>query len=264
MKDFELGGKYYDFALNGDIKKGWYLGLGNWTDAGWRWSGDETSMAGFLVRMATSAIKQQFIDDFNKAEIPFDEIKELAIIAIQEHKNGVYEISGDNNRWRFGNDDCLVINPEEEIQRLSNKKLTLDSVHLLTHEQWGSILITASENTSTSYDDFEGTTEYDRVKGILLECFVDADSLETLLNGIDHTLYEIDEIVGDWKLDQFYSTLDETMLKAGVKPQVLDCEGQIFALPSKGINPSIVVSGSITSDKFLTRGTLTSLEQPRT
>lgn len=77
------------------------LTLGNMSDAGWFWDGDEKQIVGFTYRLHQSKIEDEFYTDMKKNDVSFNQLKPLYIQSANE-KDGLYEISGDNVRWRFG------------------------------------------------------------------------------------------------------------------------------------------------------------------
>lgn len=106
-----------NFSMEKEGKK-YKFSLGNLTDAGWYWDGDEDQAVGFMIRIATSNEKDLFLKDVEKEGISWDEFK-LVLLKAVEKKDGLYELSGDNAIWNFGNyNDELYSLQEEEIDRL--------------------------------------------------------------------------------------------------------------------------------------------------
>jgi len=78
------------------------LGLGNWSNAGWRWTGDSTEMAGYLIRLASASISD-VEGTMLKHGISFNDLKAIAIKNLNEDSDdGLYSLTGDNGRWHFG------------------------------------------------------------------------------------------------------------------------------------------------------------------
>ena len=79
------------------------LTLGNLSDAGWFWDGDQRDLGGFTVRMSDSKVKDEFLQDLRDSDVQLNDMKEAITKSIQK-KNGLYEISGGNGVWKFGED----------------------------------------------------------------------------------------------------------------------------------------------------------------
>jgi len=86
---------------------------------GWDWSGDESSINDFLHRIVLSEDEiEKFEDSLDEANVDFDELKPFMLKSIskkvsEENDDGIYTISGDNGRWKFGNDaDSIDVGSE--------------------------------------------------------------------------------------------------------------------------------------------------------
>lgn len=96
---FEIYAHNYSWHKNKDGTM--RVSLGNMTDAGWYWDGDEKELNGFLFRLKNSRVRDDFLDDFKKENINFGEIKPQLIQSARKG-DGLYEMSGDNVVWHFG------------------------------------------------------------------------------------------------------------------------------------------------------------------
>ena len=110
----EISGHNFSFEKKGSQYE---LSLGNWTDAGWHWDGERGELSGFFIRLTRSSI--DWLEGFNGV-VPFSAVKQ-DIIASAQKGDGMYMLSGDNVRWKFGttfNDDKSIeeINEEYEIK----------------------------------------------------------------------------------------------------------------------------------------------------
>lgn len=101
--DFSIHKNYYDIdydASNGSMK----LSLGNMTDTGWYWNGEEEDINGFLIRLNKSQADSEFLIDIS--DIPFsifkNQIKKNLAGKLENNDDGLYAISGDNTAWHFG------------------------------------------------------------------------------------------------------------------------------------------------------------------
>jgi len=90
-------------------------------DFGWRWSGEDDQLNGFMARMTGTGDKawNKMITDFEKAKVTVDMLKphllkNLSGKLTEENDDGMYELSGDNSLWKFGETDEGVIDGEFE------------------------------------------------------------------------------------------------------------------------------------------------------
>jgi len=99
LRNIDLWKHNWSFQVDekGKIK----VSLGNLTDAGWYWDGDENDLIGYLNRLRTSDVKKEFLSEMRKAGVPFSKLKEHLLKSAKK-ADGLYELSGDNRRWHFG------------------------------------------------------------------------------------------------------------------------------------------------------------------
>lgn len=98
------------------------LTLGNMSDAGWFWDGNEKDIVGFTYRLHQSKIEDEFYTDMKKNDVSFNQLKPLYIQSANE-KDGLYEISGDNVRWHFGEgDDAEYYAQSEDLTQNQREK----------------------------------------------------------------------------------------------------------------------------------------------
>ncbi|MEM4114528.1 MAG: hypothetical protein QXP59_00725, partial [Saccharolobus sp.] len=121
------------------------LRLGNLTDAGWYWSGDEKDLVGFFVRAFTGfEYSEKFIKEIEK-EMPYETLKPFLLKAAKKG-DGLYEISGDNQAWHFGTTfDGAEKDDLEEILELYN----------FTPEQQDKFKDYFYDNLTFDFDDFK-------------------------------------------------------------------------------------------------------------
>jgi hypothetical protein len=95
----------YTFQWDED---GIHLSLGNMTDAGWYWSGNQDDVVDFLVRLygteEDSGKYSQFEKEMKAEGVGFNDLKSVMLKSIQDG-DGVYTLSGDSSRWRFNDGD---------------------------------------------------------------------------------------------------------------------------------------------------------------
>lgn len=75
----------------------------------WRWSGDEDDIIGWLLRMVGTVEDKDsafnsFEENFEKKGGTFETLKPFMLKSVKE-LDGLYQISGDNNRWNNSDDE---------------------------------------------------------------------------------------------------------------------------------------------------------------
>lgn len=94
----------HNYSWENDKSDKMKVSLGNLSDAGWYWNGDEKDLNGFLFRLNHSKVKDEFLEDTKKQNVSFQQIKPSLKKAV-ENGDGLYEMSGDNAVWHFGEID---------------------------------------------------------------------------------------------------------------------------------------------------------------
>ena len=84
---FKKEGKKYELSLH---------------DFGWDWDGGQEELAGFLIRIYNSKARDDFKKKKKKEGLKYADIKKDVIKAVKKHNDGLYEITGDNAVWHFG------------------------------------------------------------------------------------------------------------------------------------------------------------------
>lgn len=97
-KDVNIQKRYWSFEVEDNKLR---LSLGNFTDAGWYWSGDEKDIVGYTYRLHNSDVEEDFYRDMARNKVSFNQLKPLYLKSAKEN-DGLYEVSGDNRRWHFG------------------------------------------------------------------------------------------------------------------------------------------------------------------
>lgn len=124
------------------------LGLGNWTDAGWRWTGNGEEMTGYLIRLANSSI-DNVESILEENGITFNDLKSVAIKnqKSKEIDDGMYELTGDNARWHFGEGEVDSSYLFDDYFELTEKNYSNKEKEKINNETW-------SLYNTPSYEDF--------------------------------------------------------------------------------------------------------------
>ncbi len=112
MKGIYMYNNYYTLERN---KIGKYkLTLGNWTNAGWHWNGDNNDLFGFLVRVRDSIVSNDFLKELVEQGLTLNNFRKAIERSIKTC-NGLYELSGDNVNWHFGQGYDPSVRMDEEV-----------------------------------------------------------------------------------------------------------------------------------------------------
>ena len=173
-KDINIDMHNWGFEINdGEIS----LRLGNWSDAGWFWSGDESDLSGYLIRLsgAGQGVDNEFVETMKDYGISFEDLKEM-IIESAKSGNGIYEISGDNVKWHFGQDG------EREIDII---RYSLKDEHSLTDkevEEFEDYYWSNNDAGSTDFDKFTESQYYNDLKDEIIGAVERSDSWEEVVD----------------------------------------------------------------------------------
>jgi hypothetical protein len=69
---------------------------------GWRWDGDEASWDIFIIRMAKSRIKDEFLKNMELSGLEYETIRDMIANEDYDLESAVYSMTGDNVFWHFG------------------------------------------------------------------------------------------------------------------------------------------------------------------
>jgi hypothetical protein len=131
--------------------KGIDIGLGNWTDAGWKWDGNEKDLVSYLIRLNSSQVRDEFLQEMEKNNISFADFKKQMISNLDE-SDGLYEISGDNVRWHFG--QTFTSDSSDGISQIIEEKEAQG--YKMTDEQKQKFMREIDyQDGSTNFDEFE-------------------------------------------------------------------------------------------------------------
>ena len=172
--DFDINEHYWGLSKDGDS---FDLRLGNWSDAGWYWSGDESDFAGYLIRITVSSI-DDFEDILERYGLDFNDFKEM-IIESAKSGNGVYQITGDNVKWHFGQDgereDEILDYDLQQNESLTDKEL----------EEFKEYYWMQSGSESTDYDVFEKSDYYKDLVEEIVSAVENADSWSDIVDRLE-------------------------------------------------------------------------------
>jgi len=226
--DIDISEHNYGFELQGDEVK---LRLGNWTDAGWHWDGDEMDLAGFMIRMSTAGqgVREDFLEKMQELGITVNQLREHLIRSVQA-KNGLYEITGDNGKWHFGQGDEMdEYSEKEHYQREYN--LTDDEVEKFIEYSWN------KSSDSHDYDAFEKSDEArDVIKGLLdaVTRATDWEDLFVEIGGINELASERSwEFSNEAQMNAMAESFDEWRfggLNTFIKKNDLDWEARRYLI----------------------------------
>lgn len=208
--DFSIDEHYWGLEKNGDS---WRLRLGNWTDAGWHWSGEESEFAGFLIRIGSSRI-DDFVEIMKDMGVDYKDLKEL-IVESAKSGDGVYMLTGDNAKWHFSQDG----EPEYDIIRYQlrdDEKLTDKEV-----SDFEDYYFSNADAKSTQFGAFAESEHYSDVKDAIVEAVESADDWEEALDNLkdarsigeeasfeysDNAIYsDVMEKYNTWKEERFFT-----------------------------------------------------------
>lgn len=140
-EDIDINKRNFSFELDkkqNTIK----LSLGNLTDAGWFWDGDQTDIHTFLFRMIHSKGQfEMFEKDLEEQGGSFETLKPFLRNTVNDES--LYAITGDNARWHFGED----FEEGEMSNELSALGITEEQKEKVEDQAW-------TEYKGVDYDDF--------------------------------------------------------------------------------------------------------------
>jgi hypothetical protein len=172
-----LSGKYYTLDKKG---KSYILSLGNLSDAGWYWDGDKSDLASYLVRIANSTTKDKFLQDAKDNKLKYSDIKKDVLPTVE---SALYEVSGDNALWSFGQGIDELADAEDYISS-SYDYLSIDDRNKLTDDM----------DYSWSFEGFASSSEGKELLSELKKIFKQATSFEDLFDELNSDDFKYDSI----------------------------------------------------------------------
>ncbi len=168
--------------------------LGNWTTAGWHWDGNEDEMVGFLVRMSKAGhgVREQFLEAMKKEGVDFKAYRHILLAAARDG-DGLYEASGDNALWHFGEPEPDSEMLDEEARQFAEEwgwsKEKIDA-YIEGEEYW------TYSNPENDYDTYAKEVGDDWARDIA-ERIEMADSWEEFMDDIAS-----DDFAYDWRFEE--------------------------------------------------------------
>jgi hypothetical protein len=201
-KDIDIQEKNYGIKYIGNGH--WELRLGNLTDAGWYWTGDESSMLSFLARLDKSTVRDAFLRDMKHAGLSWNDIKSTLQRNVVRTEDGLYPLSGDNSAWEFGSlDDSF----SEDVRNFLD-----DGSFDIEEGKRDEIENAAYDYGDLSYDNF--VKKYgDDYRKLMRGIVNNAKSLDDFLNKIssEDVVYDINEMVFNFVDEQASSAIGKAI-----------------------------------------------------
>lgn len=136
LKDKDVAISRHDWSFETKKDNSISLTLGNLSDAGWFWSGDQKDIIGFTYRLHQSKVENEFYAEMNNNRLSFNQLKPLYYESA-EKGNSLYEVSGDNVRWKFGEgNDVDYLTLEEEGLTDRQKEKFYEQYSPITYEEF--------------------------------------------------------------------------------------------------------------------------------
>lgn len=202
----------HNWSFEGNPEKGDIrVSLGNLSDAGWYWNGKRGDLAGFLVRIDRSQVKDEFLTESKESGLTYPQIK-ADVVKQFEKGEGIYEVSGDNKRWHFG---------ETGDQDWDYEKDTLVNDLGYTSEQADKIIDDAQiEFSDADFDDFKKSSQFKDVQGKVVEVAKSSNSFSEFFSKMDSedVAIGIEETMMNYSDEKRNEALNKAIGKAG-KPK---------------------------------------------
>ena len=202
--DIDMDGEHGYWRLH---KEGDNYRLSLHDPMGWMWNGDESSLLGFMVRMAGS---DEFNDFKKKAEengLTFNDLKKK-LLENTNDPDFMYEITGDNNEWKFGGDEVDTsseLDYFEEHYNLTDEQIDKISNNLWTHY-------------TSNYDDFINNGNSSNIKSEFKDKLKNANSFDDFEDIFDNNfIYDIRESVWNYKNEKLSDAIHKTLDDMGIK-----------------------------------------------
>jgi len=202
LKRIDIQRKNYGIKYTGNGH--WELRLGNLTDAGWYWTGDESSMLSFLARLDKSAVRDEFLRDMKGAGLSWNDIKSILLKNVTRTEDGLYPLSGDNRTWEFGDLDDLF---SEDVRNFLDER-TFD----IEEGRRVEIENDAYDYADLSYDNF--ARKYgDDYRKLMRGIVNNAKSFDDFFNKIssEDVVYDINEMVYNFVDGEAYSAISKAI-----------------------------------------------------
>ena len=184
------------------------LSLGNMSDAGWYWSGDESDLALFLYRIMRSQVKDQFINDMKDDGLTYEMLLPIILESIESSDgNGIYALTGDNIRWKFG--ESYEIDVDSEMQYFTeNWELSKkDQEGIIEEYEW------RSKWDNMNYDEFEKSDEFDEIKKKLIHEIKTSYDFEDFDANMKELKDDVMWIMMDYDMNEGYEQMHNAFMR---------------------------------------------------
>lgn len=223
--DYRTSKRYLEDRLDksGDISRhNWSIGkdrggievtLGNMTDAGWYWSGRVKEFAGFLIRMVSSKVRQEYIDAMRNNGVDFRKVRGVILKSVDEG-DGLYEMTGDNARWKFGS---TVPEVDEDMEF---ENFAQDRGITLTDEFKDAVRNEFYPDGVSEYDEFS-KPYVKRYKDSMREAILQSDTFEEHLDKVADIRQEFDYDIMEDMSEKMGAGFRTAMLKVAKEQKIL-------------------------------------------
>jgi len=198
VKNFDVQHDLYGFAKEGRDYK---LRLGNWTTSGWHWDGDKSDLGGFFVRLANSGVTNDFLADMKSHGVSFADVKADTVASVKAG-DGVYELTGDNVQWHFGED-------------MVDREGLIDDYVEQTGKTREEVEEAAYDIDVSDYDEFVKSDSFKEAKTELLGIVESADTFDELMGFLTDSKLKEKMIysVMEWQRGKFDTEMMERLGK---------------------------------------------------
>ena len=226
VQPISYNAKYW--SMDRDEKGKYKLTLGNLSDAGWFWDGDKEQLAGFMVRMYSSQVKDQFINTMKADKVDFESFKP-DLLKSAAKGDGIYQLTGDNAKWHFG----------EDAEELESEEYELKSDETLTEAQRERIeeLVYDEEYKGTDYDEFNKSRFYKNAKDILSDFIEASHGWDEFFSKMDDAKTMADESSIEFSNEEARDTVRRAMQKFKLEKET-PAEQAARRLKEAGENPA--------------------------
>jgi hypothetical protein len=188
VQSFDLTHAKFSIARDGGKYK---LELGDWTSEGWHWDGKGDELGGFFVRVANSKAASDFVKMASDKGVSFGLVKQDILNSVNQHDSGVYELTGDNVQWHFGED---LIDRESEIDGIvESSGLPKDKVEDAVYDV-----------DLSDYDAFKKSSYFKDAKDELVKRIESSNSFQGLIGALGDSGLKRDmlENVMEWQSEK--------------------------------------------------------------
>lgn len=189
-------GSHHDWSVTEDGHND--LRLGNSTTEGWIWNGGDEDMVGFLVRIGESKITQEFLNDV-EGKVDFNDVKPILKENIKKN-DGLYELSGDNVIWHFG--EWEIDSDAEKQELIENDGLSEKNAEAVIDKSWSYY--------SPDFDDFEKQYGEEYREGMMSK-LENSNSFQGFIENVDGFKQEMTESMASYHDGKFSEAVAEAI-----------------------------------------------------